>query len=354
MSSEEYIDFIKNPGLLDDSNLLSLDLLIRNFPYCQTSHLLYTKALYENKNINFGNYLKLSAAYIPDRSVLYYLINGREQIEIVETQVKTEASEKLVSQEQISPESEIIKAEVEFESDLVSQENENNDDSGLDLFLGLNKEYSEDIMAFDDELPEHNENILEDIPAEISKDTTSNSLEPAVLVKNFLFYRISKSENISNSSIENLPEVHQDFAGEGTEVLSKNYLLDLVGNKFSSEITNDNKSSDKFSSTPIENEAIVAEPPILKKSEIIEKFIQTEPRISQPKKDFFKPVNMAQQSSVDNMEMISETLAVIYNKQGSHNKAIKIYEKLCLVFPEKSSYFALQIEKIKEENNLTN
>lgn len=92
--------------------------------------------------------------------------------------------------------------------------------------------------------------------------------------------------------------------------------------------------------------------PTEKKQELIEKFIESAPSMPKPKKDFFSAVNMAQSSTVDREDVVSETLATIYLRQGNISKALKIYQRLCLIIPEKSAYFAAQIEKIKQENNL--
>ena len=88
------------------------------------------------------------------------------------------------------------------------------------------------------------------------------------------------------------------------------------------------------------------------KEEIIEQFIENEPSISRPTTGFFNPVDVARESVVDRENIVSETLATIYMDQGLYEKALSIYEKLILKFPEKSAYFAALIEKAKR--NLKN
>ncbi len=57
--------------------------------------------------------------------------------------------------------------------------------------------------------------------------------------------------------------------------------------------------------------------------------------------------NYSESSLIEDEEIISETLAIIYAEQGYNGKATKMLQKLCLIFPEKSSTFAGHIEMIK-------
>ncbi|MFO8128290.1 MAG: hypothetical protein R6T99_00095 [Bacteroidales bacterium] len=82
-------------------------------------------------------------------------------------------------------------------------------------------------------------------------------------------------------------------------------------------------------------------------SELIEKFIREEPSISRVQGDVEGDIEHAKKSTEENEEIISETLADIHLKQGNTSKAIEIFEQLSLNYPEKSSYFASRIKKIK-------
>lgn len=85
---------------------------------------------------------------------------------------------------------------------------------------------------------------------------------------------------------------------------------------------------------------------------ILDKFIRENPSIARPKSEFYSPVNMAKQSAEESEEIVSETLANIYTKQGLYKKAVQMYEKLGLHYPEKFTYFAGLIEQIKSAHNI--
>ncbi|TDE06256.1 tetratricopeptide repeat protein [Flavobacterium hiemivividum] len=89
-----------------------------------------------------------------------------------------------------------------------------------------------------------------------------------------------------------------------------------------------------------------------KKAALIDKFIETSPKIS--------PVKHGTPSTVkidinqeDHSSLMTETLARVYLEQKKYQKAIQAYEILILKYPEKSSFFADRITDIKilQQNN---
>jgi len=82
---------------------------------------------------------------------------------------------------------------------------------------------------------------------------------------------------------------------------------------------------------------------------IIDNFIEKEDSLVPKRAEFFSPSKAAKASLEDNDSVVTETLASIYAAQGNINKAISTYNKLSLLHPEKSSYFAALIEKLKSE-----
>jgi hypothetical protein len=83
------------------------------------------------------------------------------------------------------------------------------------------------------------------------------------------------------------------------------------------------------------------------KVDLIEAFINSNPRIAPPKQVQGEIEDISLGSIAEPEEIASEPLAQIYLSQGLIDKAISIYEKLSLKYPEKSGYFAAQILNIK-------
>ncbi|MBK8805377.1 MAG: tetratricopeptide repeat protein [Bacteroidales bacterium] len=90
-----------------------------------------------------------------------------------------------------------------------------------------------------------------------------------------------------------------------------------------------------------------------KDMDLINEFLKKNPKI--------KPSVETNEIKIDNYsdknepesEFLTETLAEIYIKQQNYTKAIKIYQKLILKYPQKSIYFADRINEVKDLiNNL--
>ena len=61
-------------------------------------------------------------------------------------------------------------------------------------------------------------------------------------------------------------------------------------------------------------------------------------------------VDLLAEHSIQNREVITEAMAEVWEKQGNLSKAIEIFDKLSLLEPAKSPYFAAKIAELKKTN----
>ena len=84
---------------------------------------------------------------------------------------------------------------------------------------------------------------------------------------------------------------------------------------------------------------------IEKKTEIIDKFIEENPKISQLKR---RSEFCSKRKNDDISHLMTETLAKLYTEQRLYTKAIKAYEILQNKHPEKAEDFKAKIQEIKD------
>jgi hypothetical protein len=138
------------------------------------------------------------------------------------------------------------------------------------------------------------------------------------------------------------------FSLDTTQEISKNEN-DPLEHQIAENIFHINSLSGMEDHT--EGTATVAFDFMKKEHQIIEKFIKEEPQIKPPPANKIDTENKAKRSSEDSNELVSETLAKVYVEQMLFHKALEVYRKLSLKYPEKSAYFASQIKYLELKVN---
>lgn len=93
-----------------------------------------------------------------------------------------------------------------------------------------------------------------------------------------------------------------------------------------------------------------------KKAEIIDRFIEANPKISPIKQTAITAAAQLDINKDESSYLMTETLARVYLEQKKYTKAIQAYEILILKYPEKITFFADRISDIKilQQNNNNN
>lgn len=178
------------------------------------------------------------------------------------------------------------------------------------------------------------------------------------------FQRFMSGRSKSHSTTNSLASPKNKTAKKKNRSFFSTWILQLFFKSKNPALTvkmaeapvNNSANTDKADKSPINaTQAETTHPTPIKAGSkhdaIIERFIREEPRIK-PRADNITHENLAAKNQLDPQDIGTETLASILLKQGQPQKALDIYQKLSLKFPEKNSYFAEKINSIKNEINL--
>lgn len=303
MTTEQYIHRLNNPHLITEEDTKALKKILNNFPYLQSARALYLKSLHQERSFLYNNELKKTAAYTTDRDVLFdFIISGEfikyqpleiDKVPVVDADV-IETKKTLPTLDQ-TIEKRVLDTLVYIE----------NADKETELIQKLDK--------------------------------ISNSKSEAKLQKKELQIEETLQE------LEEKLEVGTPLDFSENDKLSFTEWLKLTSAQpIEREIEDKKTEATSF----IENEK-------QKKLELIDKFIENNPKIIPSKTTVAPPINIGLNDDEEPFYM-TETLARIYLEQKKFQKAIQAYEILILKYPEKSSLFANRIADIKKLQEFNN
>jgi len=367
---------IKQPELCVASDIDSLKTLCETYPYSQLFPLLYLKTLAKTNDVRLDSELQKYAFRISNRAVLFDLLHNREQqaekiIIPVENEVSTTfiETETIVNTQEVAPLQEIVTPvvveEIQHESD-EKQPIEIVEEKALEIVetTEITQEATnpiEETHSADSELP----SIEEDLLLALNIPTAVYSLEAEETKKQQV---ASKNENEVTPIVDLEAEKQKLIAAltaskplipvqslTETDVVEekKEETQEIAGPRsFTSWLKSSSQEAPKLEQDPIQKVDPTA---------LIDRFIQTEPKISPAKeklfedrvekKELYNPTKKAKESLDDSQLPVSETLAKIFAAQGNYPKAISAYQQLMLIFPEKKVFFASQIEDLNKKLN---
>ena len=297
MKKQQLYDLIGDPSGVNESTLTGLQDLVVQYPFFQAARLLLLKNLQVLDNVLYEPELKRSAMFISDRTRLFDLIRG------------------------VYPEKQ-MPAEQKTEDVAVLEEQDKKEEKASSVAVTGKVESVNEYFGVDD--------VTETLQGGKVGFTFSpgSDGDRHGVPEEFMFDYEKSDGGYSLSMYDEEPE--QETGSHSFED-----WLSLVNNNMADE----NESAD--SKTPDKKNKTI---------DVIDRFLSNRDKKIKPRTDKADTASrkIEEPSSFDVDELMTETLAKIYIKQGHYFKALNIFEKLSLKYPEKSVYFAQQIENVKK------
>jgi len=359
MARMRLIDLLSDPDKLNDQTLEMLKEVLDAYPFFQAGRMLWIKNLHVLDHIRFNSELKLAAAYIADRSKLFFLINDMPPEATVDSAPQpVEEGSKLIGEgksEKIPQQEEAPQRVIEDDESLPSNplkeemtpviEEHTKKDLGQKTGDDANYFNVDDtiISATGEKisLSQLSGNPFQNPSHELKNEEEKNSSDELILPAADL---LDYERNISSKGFSVEYDLTHPPAVDFNESRSFSEWLYLLRHQPIAQ------EPDAQSEEP----AVEDKPKRQEKMNLIDNFLNSagsQKRIVPIDDSSLANQDFSVKSVQESDDLMTETLANIHIKQGHYQKAIEIFERLRLKYPEKSVYFA---DRIKEMEDLIN
>jgi hypothetical protein len=305
MNTETYTYLLANPSSIKKDHLEGLTTVIEKYPYFQSARALQLKGLKNENSFLYNDALKLTAAYTTDRDILFEYITS-------ETFVQNEISELILQQSDAVKEMKVVSEDL---SEQVSLE--------IDRQLKAEMKKAEAIL---------NPDLFERKVASVVKISESSDVTSEEKLS------IAKDTKDIEKGSEKVLKIDEPLPFSKTDTHSFGEWLKLT------RATPIDRQPE--TQKPKDTSRTISQKAKDRKFQLIDKFIQDRPKMK-PKEVSKKNKNLAKPYTQSQDTLMTETLAKVYLQQKNYKKAIQAYKILILKNPQKSGFFADQIQAIQ-------
>ena len=366
MNKDQFYTYLKEgvQGTAEEQEALKE--ILAKYPYFQSARVLLSKSSYLSGHHEFDQVLQQAAIHVGDRSYLFHEHTKEllaKSIADVEQEIAAMEEEELEegTAEQVQDENQ----QAEASNATLDEKNGRTSNSESDAEKGQQEHHQEEEKEKENE---EEQEILEDERSVSREDkrkfdemdelgqavllgALNSSIEQEVSVQNQTNEAEEKLSGVQVTSVEQRDEDEtseelSDFASwVYKRAIGMNYGDGLTEVKSSGEAEQQGQGEEILPQLKLESSAPIT------KAEMIDRFIQNEPKITPRRAMDVEAPEVVAKALVQDEEWVTETLAQVYAKQGNLGKARKAYKLLALKYPEKSVYFANQIKKLGNQSN---
>ena len=355
-NQQKFLEIINKPYETDKAVLSFLKKVTESYPYCQSAQILLAKNLQQLFKPDFEQQVNKASAYAVNRRKFQRFISDRDKPELINEKPTSPSADPFAQEKELPDTLTSLPEEPEKQTELISEPETPTQNDQVEKpeqiiipegTLSISDITTEEVSPDDHPEKKDAESQKSKPAGKVFAEEKKDKLSLLEIVKKRLLDIHSKNQKPTQNDEKEIqltkPEIRKEEPKADSPV-SENEIHHPY--PVASKTQQDDKPKRKIPDYIYGKHT--KQPDI---NYLIDKFLKEEPRIKVKKELPEEQEDLSASSTIEDPQLATETLALVYLKQGRKEEALNVYEKLCLKFPEKSSYFAKKILDIKNEIN---